>query len=293
MREGDLQIRDPDLTNTALGCKILWKLHSDPNHPVNKTLRHKYIPNAKLRNLQNTNSKRSTLLWQLYIKGFSQNLYHIPGNQTKTLKEELREVALVHKTEKDKWGWGPTGVYSSAKGYELLQSHRDRSLPARFWMEVWDPLALPKVNLFFWILMHKKILTGENLLKRKIAGLYRCSLCKEAMETMDHLFVDCSFANKVWTLILQGLKAAIPTKISFVDLFLSWKYHYPLSSLNSSWARIWITIPKFVCWKLLLARNEQIFNNVAWTPNTVTTKAKALLLETLNSQKLKDDSSVQ
>ena len=71
----------------------------------------------------------------------------------------------------------------------------------------------------------------------------------------EHLFVDCSFANKVWTLILQGLKAIIPTKILVVDLFLSWKDRYPLSSLNSSWARIWITIPKFVCWKLWLARN--------------------------------------
>jgi hypothetical protein len=83
LREGGLQIRDPDLANTTLGCKILWKLHSDPNHPVSKTLRHKYIPNAKIRNLQNANSRRSTLLWQLCIKGirfFMQNLYRIPGN---------------------------------------------------------------------------------------------------------------------------------------------------------------------------------------------------------------------
>lgn len=84
------------------------------------------------------------------------NFSNIPDHlsqQTETLKEELREAALVHKTEKDKWGWGrgwgPIGVYSSTKGYELLQSHTDRSLLARFWMEVWDPLALPKVNFFF------------------------------------------------------------------------------------------------------------------------------------------------
>lgn len=109
---------------------------------------------------------------------------------------------------------------------------------------------------------------------------------------MNHLFVDCSFANKVWTLILRGLKAENPTKILVVDLFLSWKDRYPLSSLNSSWAKIWITIPKFVCWKLWLAKNEQIFNNVVWTPNTVVAKEKGLLLESLNSQKLKDDSSV-
>jgi hypothetical protein len=69
LREGGLQIRDPSLVNTALGCKILWKMHSDPTHPVSKTLMHKYIPNAKIRNLQNAMNRKSTLLWKLCIKG--------------------------------------------------------------------------------------------------------------------------------------------------------------------------------------------------------------------------------
>jgi hypothetical protein len=163
------------------------------------------------------------------------NFSNVPDHllqQTTMLKEELRDAAPVHKTEDDKWGWGPSGSYSSAKGYELLQPQRDRTLPARFWMEVWDTMALPKVNFFFWTLMHKKILTGENLMKRNIVGPHRCSLCKEAMETMDHLFVDCLFANKVWNLILHGLKAVAPTKISVVELFTTWKDRYP--SLSST-----------------------------------------------------------
>jgi hypothetical protein len=48
-----------------------------------------------------------------------------------------------------------------------------------------------------------------------------------------------------------------------------------------------------VCWKLWLARNEQIFNNIAWTPNMVAVKAKGLLLETLRSQAHKTDISLQ
>jgi hypothetical protein len=42
------------------------------------------------------------------------------------------------------------------------------------WKQVWDPIGLPKVNFFFWILMHKKALTGENMITRGI------------VETMDH-----------------------------------------------------------------------------------------------------------
>jgi hypothetical protein len=118
--------------------------------------------------------------------------------QLEMLKTELREAAPVHKTKKDNCGWRPTGTYSAAKGYALLQQQKDKPLPARFWLEVCDSTAIPKVNFFFWTLMQKKILTGENLMKINIAGRHRCSLCKEAMETSDHLFVDCHFANKVW-----------------------------------------------------------------------------------------------
>jgi hypothetical protein len=113
------------------------------------------------------------------------------------------------------------------------------------------------------------------------------------METSDHLFVGCHFANKVWQLVLHGLKVAAPTNISVVDLFTTWKDSYPSLSLKTIWARIWISIPKYVCWKLWLARNEQIFNNTEWTPNMVAAKEKGLLLETLSSQNLKTDNSLQ
>jgi hypothetical protein len=113
------------------------------------------------------------------------------------------------------------------------------------------------------------------------------------METSDHLFVGCHFVNKVWQLTLQGLKVAAPTSISVVDLFTGWKDSHSSLSLKTLWARIWISIPKYVCWKLWLARNEQIFNNTEWTPKMVAAKAKGLLLETLNSQNHKTDTSIR
>ena len=90
LKEGGLQIRDPDSANVSMRCKILSKLHSNPNHPISTALRHKYLPNANLRNLQIANRKKSSLLWKLCTKGhsfFSWNLYRIPGNG------EMRQAA--------------------------------------------------------------------------------------------------------------------------------------------------------------------------------------------------------
>lgn len=83
LHEGGLQIRDSEHANTSMGCKLLWQMHRDPEHPASHTLRHKYVPAAALRNLQETNSRKSTQLWSLCKKGipfFYQHLYQIPGN---------------------------------------------------------------------------------------------------------------------------------------------------------------------------------------------------------------------
>jgi hypothetical protein len=69
--------------------------------------------------------------------------------QLEMLKAELRDATPVHKTEKDKWGWGTSGSYSTAKGYTLLQHQKERPPPANIWKEVWDSTAIPKVNFFF------------------------------------------------------------------------------------------------------------------------------------------------
>jgi hypothetical protein len=60
-----------------------------------------------------------------------------------------------------------------------------------------------------------------------IIGPHRCFVCFNALETMDHLFVDCPFSQKVWNISLQGLNAIVPKKITMVTLFFSWKAHYP------------------------------------------------------------------
>ena len=103
-------------------------------------------------------------------------------------------------------------------------------------------------------------------------------MCCEALETLDHLFVDFPFAQDVWSLSMLGLNVSAPAQITVTNLFSTWKARYPLTlTSKSSWPKIWQVLPKYVCWKIWLARNTQIFNNIKLTPSIVATKAKALL----------------
>ena len=154
--------------------------------------------------------------------------------------------ALIHLSCKDAWGWGSSGVYSAALGYQVLHSNLQSSLSAKFWKSVWQSPSIPKVNFCTWILMHQRALTGENLLKRGFASRFRCCFCKKVAETSKHIFFGCDFTQKAWTHILSGLSVSAPSIYEPVNLFANWQLRYPrISSINHAWKKIWQAIPKF------------------------------------------------
>jgi len=63
----------------------------------------------------------------------------------------------------------------------------------------WD---LPyKIKLFTWLVVENKILTWENLQKRGWNGPSIFPLCSKDSELGLHLFVHCTFSQKLWQFI--------------------------------------------------------------------------------------------
>jgi hypothetical protein len=138
----------------------------------------------------------------------------------------LTDCTPVNLLSRDKWGWGNSCFYSVAQGYNTLHPPQDLNESATLWKKIWNPLNLPKVNFFCWVLMHKKNLIGKNMEKRGFIGPHRFPMCFHAPEMMEHLFVDCPFNEEVWKLSLQGLNATPLRHISVNNLFSSWKVSY-------------------------------------------------------------------
>lgn len=87
MAEGGLQVRDPGQANVALGCKMLWQLCVEPNHPVSKILHEKYLKNRSIMSYKPEKHPKGTQAWKLCVKGiefFRSELYRIPGNGKNT-----------------------------------------------------------------------------------------------------------------------------------------------------------------------------------------------------------------
>uniref|UniRef100_A0A7N2MNQ6 Reverse transcriptase zinc-binding domain-containing protein n=1 Tax=Quercus lobata TaxID=97700 RepID=A0A7N2MNQ6_QUELO len=65
-------------------------------------------------------------------------------------------------------------------------------------------------------LMNGKILTTDNLRKRRIIVLDWCYMCKRCGESVDHLLLHCPIAFELWSLVfcLFGIHWVMPHKRS-------------------------------------------------------------------------------
>jgi hypothetical protein len=63
---------------------------------------------------------------------------------------------------------------------------------------IWHSDGIPKVNHFCWLLAHWKFLTTNNLKKWGICGPSLCVLCRNAKESLQHLFIECLFVKETW-----------------------------------------------------------------------------------------------
>ena len=127
----------------------------------------------------------------------------------------------LYPLQEDKmiWSANPSGKF---KVSSLFKYKEKGNQP--FWTKAWIKGLIPKINIFYWIMLQNKILTLDNLQKRGINVVNRCSLCKEGFEDRDHLFLNCSYSQKFQSSILNYWN------ISWVHLnnanlcFKSWTY---------------------------------------------------------------------
>jgi hypothetical protein len=62
---------------------------------------------------------------------------------------------------------------------------------------VWKIHVPSRIHIFLWLLAKNKILTRDNLAKRKEVDDRSCMFCMES-ESADHLFFKCCVACYIW-----------------------------------------------------------------------------------------------
>jgi hypothetical protein len=87
--------------------------------------------------------------------------------EAKILLEVLQGKSPYKACIKDKKGWGDsTGKNSAAAGFRVIQAIPNVPSDPTPWRALWHHPSVPKIDMFIWTLVHKSVLTSENL-KRK------------------------------------------------------------------------------------------------------------------------------
>lgn len=112
------------------------------------------------------------------------------------LKES--HVKITNREDELIWVASPRGHYTPKDGYIFLMKKHELLVAEWWWRPLWNLKAPPKYRLFMWCLLSNKVPTNNNLNNRSIHGPSRCSLYKEHVEDIDHLFLLCPSTKQVW-----------------------------------------------------------------------------------------------
>ena len=79
-----------------------------------------------------------------------------------------------------------------------------------------------------------------------------------------HLFLNFPFAVEIWDWITTPLFAIIDLPDSILSLFSSWDLVFPGPLQQKPGLNLnWLSLPKFIIWKIWLERNQHIFKGIA------------------------------
>ena len=113
------------------------------------------------------------------------------------LVNRLSLVRLTHTVDQISWRWTPNGIFTVNSLYKFLEFG---GVPVNTYNSIWKARIPLKIKIFLWLVRQKRILTKDRLSKQGWTGDTKCVYCSH-MESVDHLFVNCTYARSIWNWI--------------------------------------------------------------------------------------------
>ena len=113
-----------------------------------------------------------------------------------------------------------------------------------------------------WCALANRTPTWDRMHKISLEGPGWCTLFKNNKETVNHLFLNCSFTSQVWSHSQAMLNQRIDwTEQSFEDAWKTWSTSPHIAHLKS--------LPLVHSWGIWIARNKAIFQDKESSPEAI------------------------
>ncbi|XP_074277814.1 uncharacterized protein LOC141601429 [Silene latifolia] len=216
--EGGLGLKNEVQWNKAAWGKLVWWVATQPDH-----------------------------LWvrwvsDIYIKGKEWQTYDPPTNSSWYWRRICRVKKLFTTAYQQQiWSEQQGKEYTIAKGYDFL---RDKGVKVNLHDMVWNKWNIPKHSFISWVYHHKNMNTMEKLYRLDISDDDTCCIYKISIETVDHLFFQCSYSREVLSRVGDCLGIVLP----YQDL-LTWHLGFKGSKLQRGVVHAVINACLYHLWK--------------------------------------------
>lgn len=111
------------------------------------------------------------------------------------MKKICESYCLSNREDKSKWPLDKKGF--SVKSMYNKYNNSLNKIP--YWF-IWKAKTPQRMKVFLWLVLKDRILSKENLGKRKWQGNTNCSSCG-CLESTRYIFYDCQVATFTWRVI--------------------------------------------------------------------------------------------
>ncbi|XP_074267079.1 uncharacterized protein LOC141590381 [Silene latifolia] len=108
--------------------------------------------------------------------------------------------------------------------------------PVQWFKEVWDVWVLPKHSFIGWLIKHEALNTRVKLYSLGLCETNRCILCEREEEEHGHLFGNCAYSSRIFSLVDDWLQVNLSTAIGVSKLK---KKAYRMIRM-ACWYAVWI-----------------------------------------------------
>ncbi|KAL2941204.1 hypothetical protein RDABS01_029554, partial [Bienertia sinuspersici] len=132
--------------------------------------------------------------WDEFVKYLPLSVLKLIQSHELTPNEEVEDLLF--------WNGATSGGFTIKSVLKIIRQEDDQPNDDA-WEWVWSAPAQNRVKFFLWLVMHDRILSNENRVKRGLSDDRSCPLCHHGYETTLHLLRDYDAAKQIWVKLLS------------------------------------------------------------------------------------------
>ena len=95
-------------------------------------------------------------------------------------------------------GVGPKTKYKAKTVWNDI-SGSNNGAKVKWSLLIWFPQSIPRHTFVLWIAVQERLMTQYKIAKSRMNEVMECTLCKQFMDSHEHLFLKCDYSSIVWS----------------------------------------------------------------------------------------------